>query len=147
MPTMIRRLFLLAAALVLPLAALLFAQWPLRELVRAYALQVNDVAQVLFALFMAFAVAHAGRAGTHLVAGHAPRSPRFVATGVAICVLPWAVFMLTNAAGPVWRSVRSLERFPETFDSGFFLIRVALILLVFLVLLQALDACRRAWRD
>jgi hypothetical protein len=144
---MVHRVFLLAAGLVLPLAVLLFAQWPLRELVQAYSREANDAAQVLFAVAMAFAVTHASRAGTHLVAGHRPRSRRFVASGVAICVLPWAGFMLANAAGPVWRSVRSLERFPETNNGGFFLIPLALLLLVSLVLLQALVACWRAWRD
>jgi hypothetical protein len=41
---MLRRLFLAAACLVLPLAALLFAQWPLRDLVPAGSLQANDLA-------------------------------------------------------------------------------------------------------
>ena len=143
---MLRRLFLAAAALVLPLAALLFAQWPLRELVQAYSRQANDAAQILFALAMAFGVTQATRAGTHLVAGHAPRSRRFLATGVAVCVLPWVLFMLASAAEPVWHSVRSLEKFPETLDAGFFLIRIALWLLALLVLLQSIGACWRAWR-
>lgn len=143
---MIRRLFLLAAGLVLPLAVLLFAQWPLREVVQAYSREANDAAQVLFALAMAFGVTHASRADAHLVAGHVPRPRRFVAAGTAICVLPWSVFMLANAGAPVWRSIRSLERFPETFNPGYFLIPVALFLLALLVLLQALHACWQLWR-
>ena len=143
---MIRRLFLVAAGLVLPLAALLFAQWPLRDLVQAYSREANDTAQVLFAIAMAFGVTHASRTGAHLVAGDVARSRRFVATGTAICVLPWALFLLVQGAGPLWRSVRSLERFPETLNPGYFLIRIALFLLVVLVLLHALGACWRAWR-
>ena len=143
---MVRRLFLAAATLIVPLALLLFAQWPLREGVQAYSRQANDAAQVLFALAMAFGVTQASRAGTHLVAGHAPRSRRFLAVGVALCVLPWAVFMLVEAAGPVWRSVRSLEKFPETLAPGFFLIRLALWLMVLLVALHAAVGCWRSWR-
>jgi hypothetical protein len=143
---MVRRVFLAAATLLLPLAALLFAQWPLREVVQAFSRQANDAAQVLFALAMAFGVTHASRTGTHLVAGHAPRSARFLAAGTAACVLPWAIFTLANATGPVWESIRTLERFPETLTPGYFLIRVALWLLVAMVLLQALAACWHAWR-
>lgn len=140
---MLRRLFLAAGWLVLPLAALLCAQWPLRDLVRAGSQQANDLAQVCFALAMAFGVTAASRARGHLVAGHAARSPRFVAIGVALCVLPWSLFMLWATTGPVWQSVQALERFPETLDPGFFLVRLALWLLVVLVLLHALAS---AWR-
>ncbi|MDE2605528.1 MAG: C4-dicarboxylate ABC transporter substrate-binding protein [Burkholderiales bacterium] len=142
---MLRLLFLSAACLVLPLAGLLFAQWPLRELVQAYSVQANDLGQICFAVAMAFGVTAASRAGAHLVAGHHRRSPRFVATGVALCVLPWAGFLLWSTTGPVWQSVRTLEKFPETLDPGYFLIRVALWLLVVLVLLHALAGLRRTW--
>lgn len=43
-----RRLFFLASLLAVPLALLLFAQWPLREVVQAYWRQANDWAQNLF---------------------------------------------------------------------------------------------------
>ena len=142
-PAPARRIFLAAACLVLPLAALLFAQWPLREWVQAGSAQANDLAQVLFALAMAFGVTHASRAGTHLVAGHHRRSPRWLALGTAACVVPWSLFMLWTATGPVWQAARSLEKFPETLDPGYFLIRVALWLLVLLVLLHALAS---VWR-
>lgn len=145
-PALVRRLFLGAACLVLPLAALLFAQWPLRDLVQAGSPQANDLAQVLFALAMAFGVTHASRAGTHLVAGHHRRSRRWLAVGTAVCVAPWCLFMLRTATGPVWQAVRQLEKFPETLDPGYFLVRVALWLLVLLVLLHAL-ACLWRTRD
>ena len=53
---MSRLAFLAAAALVLPLALLLFAQWPLRDLVQAHSREANDLAQIIFALYMAVAV-------------------------------------------------------------------------------------------
>lgn len=140
---MLRRLFLCAALLVVPLAALLCAQWPLRELVQAYSRQANDAAQVLFALVMAFAVAYAGVRGTHLVAGPALRAPRVAAIATAACVLPWALFMLWTMSVPVWQSLRTLEKFPDTLNPGYFMIRAAAWLLVLLVLLQS---AMRAWR-
>lgn len=141
---MARRFFLAAALLVLPLAALLCAQWPLRELVQAYSRQANDAAQVLFALAMAVGVTAATRSGTHLVAGvqHGQRRARAIAT--AVCVLPWALYMLATTTAPVWEAVRTLEKFPDTLNPGYFLIRVAAWAMVLLVLLQSLaDAWRR----
>lgn len=143
LPAMVGRIFLAAACLVLPLAALLFAQWPLRDLVQAYSRQANDAAQVLFALAMAFGVTQASRAGTHLVAGHGRRSGRFVAFGVAVCVVPWALFLLVEATPVVWNSVKGLEKFSDTLTPGFFVIRIALWLLLAMALLHALVG---AWR-
>jgi TRAP-type mannitol/chloroaromatic compound transport system permease small subunit len=140
---MLRRACIAAAFLVLPLAALLFAQWPLRELVQAWSRQANDAAQVLFALAMAFGVGYAGRTGTHLVAGPRMRSRRVAAFATLACVLPWAVFMLWTLSAPVWESLRTLEKFPDTLNPGYFLIKAAAWILVLLALLQSVAD---AWR-
>src|SRR5207253_2573805 len=84
---MLDRLFRAAAWLVLPLALLLFAQWPLRDLVQAYSREANDLAQVVFALYMAVAVSAATRANVHLSAGHhAPRVTTRRAWALFACV-------------------------------------------------------------
>jgi hypothetical protein len=45
----------------------------------------------------------------------------------------------------VERSVRALEKFPDTFNHGYFLIKIAALLLAVLALLQTLlDALRPA---
>jgi len=142
---MSRLLFLAASLLVLPLALLLFAQWPLRELVQAYSTQANDVAQILFALFMAVAVTAASREGMHLSAGHAPdeHSPspgRWRAWALLACTAPWALFILWASAASVWQSVRQLERFGETFNPGYFVVKLALWLLAVLVLIEAIGS-------
>src|ERR1043165_5840955 len=54
--------------LLLPVAALLFLQWPLRDLVRSYSRDANDLGQWLFALYVAMAFTAATRAHTHLAA-------------------------------------------------------------------------------
>jgi len=138
-----QRLLLAAAALVLPLAGLLFAQWPLRELVQAFSRQANDLGQVLFALYMAVAVTAATEAGAHLAAAHGRLGLRASSIAVLACTGPWALYLLVVTAQPVWQSLRTQEKFPETLDPGYFLIRVALWLLAALVLLQA---ARRALR-
>ena len=144
---MMRALFLAASLLVLPLAGLLFAQWPLRDLVQAYSRQANDLAQVLFALYMAVAVTAASRDGMHLAAGDAPdkHAPprRWRAWALLVCVAPWALFMLWSSAPQVWQSLRQLERFGETLNPGFFLIKLALWLMVVLILVDAAIAPAR----
>src|SRR5258708_32301846 len=57
-----------AAWLALPLSLLLFLQWPLRELAGVGSREANDLAQVLFALYVSVAVTAATRQGAHLAA-------------------------------------------------------------------------------
>ena len=54
--------------LLLPVVALLFLQWPLRDLVRSYSREANDLGQWLFALYVAMAFTAATRDHTHLSA-------------------------------------------------------------------------------
>lgn len=108
-------------ALVMPLALLvvllLFLQWPLRDGWGAGSSQANDLAQVLFALYVAVALRHADRRGAHLVSrpdlAHAGRGPvrAMRLLGAPLAVLPWAVFVCINAAPTVWRSVRGWRVF------------------------------------
>ncbi|MBG9387094.1 C4-dicarboxylate ABC transporter substrate-binding protein [Caenimonas aquaedulcis] len=147
-----RPLFRAAAWLVLPLAALLFAQWPLRDLVQAYSRQANDFAQVLFAVYMAFAVSAAGRDGVHLAAAHAPAEQptapsRWRAWALFACTAPWALFLLWSSAASTWQSVRQLEHFGETLNPGFFLIKLSLWALAALVLADAVRSLVRPAGD
>jgi hypothetical protein len=145
-----RRFLLAASALVFPLTLLLFAQWPLRDLVQAGSRQANDLAQVIFAVYMAVAVTAASIDGMHLAARHAPdeheRPTRWRTWAVFACAAPWALFVLWSAAPGVWQSVRQLERFGETLNQGYFLIRVSLWLLAALVLVHGVASVIRVSR-
>ena len=137
------RLFLMAAStLVLPLTFLLFAQWPLRDLVQAGSRTANDAAQVIFAIYMAIAVTAASASGMHLAAHHTPdehaRPRGWRAWAMLACTAPWALFVMWSSTGGVWQSVMQLERFGETLTPGYFLIRIALWLLAALVLVQGI---------
>jgi len=133
-----------ASILVLPLSALLFLQWPLRDLWHAYSREANDLAQILFALYVGVAMTAATRARAHLAAdGAAVRLPvrmrraltRWAAPAV---VVVWALFLIYASFSSVAQSVRQLEAFPETYNPGYFVIRIALVLLALLAFLQAL---------
>jgi TRAP-type mannitol/chloroaromatic compound transport system permease small subunit len=146
----VKPLFKLASWLVLPLALLLCAQWPLRELVQAWSRETNDLAQVLFALYAAVAVTAASAAEVHLAAhrpaadGRPPSTARVWA--LAACVLPWAAFVLWSAWPSIWASWLQLEKFPDTLNPGYFLIRSAAWLLALLALLHALARLLRPRR-
>ena len=137
------RLCAAASWLVLPLAVLLFAQWPLRDALGAGSRQANDLAQMLFALYVALAVRTTTRERAHLAADTlAARYPgrvrrRIARVGHPLAVLPFALFVCVSGWPMVWHSVRGLEAFPETFDPGYFVVKIAALLLALLMCLQA----------
>jgi TRAP-type C4-dicarboxylate transport system permease small subunit len=147
---MMRALIFIASLLVVPLAILLFAQWPLRELVQAYSRLANDMAQVLFAVYVAVAVTAASGANTHLSAARPDgdtatsavpmtgKLTRLRPWALLVCVGPWSVFMLWSAWPQIAASVTGLEKFGETLTPGFFLVKLALALMLVLVLVEAL---------
>jgi TRAP-type mannitol/chloroaromatic compound transport system permease small subunit len=137
---------LVAAAkwLALPLVTLLFLQWPLRDIVRSYSREANDLGQVAFAFFVALSVTAATRAGTHLAADLLARRytvrtrRRLNQIGAAIGLLPWALFVLIASKGTVTSSVRDLEAFQDSGNPGYFLIKIALWVMAAAILAQAL---------
>jgi TRAP-type mannitol/chloroaromatic compound transport system permease small subunit len=140
----------LFAWLALPVVLLLFLQWPLRDLVQAYSREANDLGQWIFALFMAAAVTAATRERVHLAADafarrYSPRVRGWIARiGALVGLAPWALFVLYASRQGVWMSVRQMESFPDTYNPGYFMVKIALWLLAALLLLQAIvDALRR----
>jgi TRAP-type C4-dicarboxylate transport system permease small subunit len=148
------RLTATAAWLVLPLALLLFAQWPLRDLLGAGSRQANDLAQSLFALYVALALRQCTRDRLHLAADAlAARYPSRIREaldrfGHALAVLPFALFVLTSGAPMVWNAVRLVEAFPETLNPGYFVIKVAAWLMALAMAVQAvLDVAAPSARE
>jgi TRAP-type mannitol/chloroaromatic compound transport system permease small subunit len=133
-----------ARVLVLPLALLLFLQWPLREWLHAWSREANDLAQILFALYVAVAVSDAMRRRAHLAADafahnfSARTRVLLVRVGAVLVLAPWCVFMLYASAPMVWSALLHGEAFAETLNPGYFLVKLAVALLVLLVFLQAL---------
>jgi TRAP-type mannitol/chloroaromatic compound transport system permease small subunit len=130
--------------LALPIVVLLFLQWPLRDLVRAYSREANDLGQWLFALYVAIAITAATRAHTHLATdviarGYSERTRDFLArAGALIGMLPWALFVLIAGKNIVISSVLGREAFPDTANPGYFIVKIALWLLAGLMFVQAL---------
>src|SRR5215475_3915596 len=126
--------------LALPIGLLLFLQWPLREYVHAYSREANDLGQWLFALYVAASVTSATRAGTHLasdaVARHyQPATRRWLSQLCNVLALaPWALWILVAATPIIMRSLTHLERFPETGNPGYFIVKLALWVLALGVL-------------
>jgi len=137
---------LVAAAkwLALPLIALLFLQWPLRDLIRSYSREANDLGQVVFALFVAVSITAATRAGTHLAADllaqrySTQTRRRLRQAGAAFGLLPWALFILIAGKSTVVTSVQHLESFQDSGNPGYFLVKVALWVMAIAILGQSL---------
>ena len=130
--------------LALPVSVLLFAQWPLRDLLHAYSTDANDLAQWLFALYVSLALTYATRMRSHLAADVLARRysvrvrESLARAGAILCIAPWAFFILVVGAPAVWQSLRGLEQFPETLSPGYFLVKASALLLALLALAQAL---------
>jgi TRAP-type C4-dicarboxylate transport system permease small subunit len=133
-----------ASWLVLPVSFLLFLQWPLRDLVHGFSHEANDLAQILFALYVSVAITAATREGSHLAADtfsrhYRPATRRGLRRfAAAVVLIPLAAVIIAAGAPAAWMSLMQLERFAETLDAGYFLIRWAALLLAVLVLAQAL---------
>jgi TRAP-type C4-dicarboxylate transport system permease small subunit len=138
-----------AAWLVIPVSLLLFLQWPLRDLVKAHTREANDLGQVLFALYVAVAVTAASRRGAHLAMDLAARAygPSLRRTllrlGLAVGIIPWAVFVLLAGRTLFTSSLLQREGFSDTGNPGYFLVKLSAALLAGLLLAQAvLDMVR-----
>lgn len=135
--------------LVLPVALVLFLQWPLRDFVQWGSREANDLGQWIFALYVSLAVTFATRERAHLAVdafahGYGPATQdRIARWGALLCVAPWALFMIWTVEPTAIRSLLSLEKFPETNNFGYFLIKLAALLLAVLAFLQVvLDLLR-----
>ncbi len=134
---------LLASLLVLPLAVLLFGQWPLREWVQAWSREANDMGQICFAWYVAVAVTAASVTHSHMAAhtplqsAHPP-ARNWRPWALLFCLTPWALFMLWAAAPQIRVSVAGLEKFAESLTPGYFMVKLALALMLVLVLVNAL---------
>jgi TRAP-type mannitol/chloroaromatic compound transport system permease small subunit len=133
---------------------LLFLQWPLRDLFRAYSREANDFGQIIFALFVAVSVTAATRAGTHLAADavaqrYSPRlRHRIRKIGALLGLAPWALFILIASEPIVISALRFRETFADTANPGYFIIKLALWIMAVLILAQALvDIARPLPRD
>jgi TRAP-type mannitol/chloroaromatic compound transport system permease small subunit len=129
--------------LLLPLVALLFLQWPLRDIVRGYSREANDLGQLIFALYVAISVTAATRAGTHLAADmlaqrfSARRRGQLARLGAVLGLVPWSLFILYASKSIVVTSIAAREAFPDTSNPGYFIIKAALWVLALLMLAQA----------
>ncbi len=130
--------------LALPLVLLLFLQWPLRDIVRCCSREANDLGQIVFALLVAVSVTAATRAGTHLAADalaqrYSPRTrQRLRRICAAIGLIPWALCIIYASRNFVLQSALGLEAFADTANPGYFIIKLALWLMVLLVIAQSL---------
>jgi TRAP-type mannitol/chloroaromatic compound transport system permease small subunit len=128
----------------LPVVVLLFLQWPLRDLFRAYSREANDLGQWLFALYVSAAFTAATRTHLHLsvdaLARHYSNGTRRLIWRLAVlgALLPWAAFIAFAGARLVTSALAAAESFPDTDNPGYFIIKLALWVLSASVIAQGL---------
>ena len=138
------RVVSVATVLVVPLAFLLCVQWPLRDWFHAWSREANDLAQLLFGIYVSVGITAATRSGAHLtpdvLARRYPARIRvWMGKAVSVCiVVPWVLFNLYASGPTVMQSIRQLEGFPDTSNPGYFILQACIWLLALMVLLQAL---------
>jgi TRAP-type mannitol/chloroaromatic compound transport system permease small subunit len=131
------------AWLVLFVIAMLFGQWPLRELVGSGHILANDFGQIAHATVFAIGVAYALRWDGHvrLDVFHHAMSARAKAAvdlaGTVAFIVPWAAMVLWFSWATAVRSVAVFEKFSDTWSPGYWLFKVLLLVFAALLLLQA----------
>jgi TRAP-type mannitol/chloroaromatic compound transport system permease small subunit len=130
--------------LALPIVVLLFLQWPLRSILGLYSREANDLGQWLFAVYVAAGICAATRAKAHLAADTVARNYSQATrdwlerAGALFGLIPWSIIVLVTSWSLARHSTLLLERFPDTGNPGYFIIKLALLLLALLLLIQGL---------
>jgi len=138
--------------LALPIVVLLFLQWPLRSILGLYSREANDLGQWLFAVYVAVAICAATRAKAHLAADTISRNYSQATrdwlerAGALFGLIPWSIIVLVTSWSLVRQSTLLLERFPDTGNPGYFIIKLALLMLAVLLLIQGLLELSRQGR-
>jgi TRAP-type mannitol/chloroaromatic compound transport system permease small subunit len=120
----------------------LFLQWPLRSMLGLYSREANDLGQWLFALYVAASITAATRAKTHLAADTISRNYSdamrqwLARAGALFGLIPWSIIVLVTSWSIVRNSTLLLERFPDTGNPGYFIIKLALLILALLILIE-----------
>jgi TRAP-type mannitol/chloroaromatic compound transport system permease small subunit len=137
------------AWLVLLIVLLLFAQLPLREWIGRYHLLANDFGQIAHAWVFCIGIAYAMRWDGHVRMDlfYQRMRPRTRAAvnlfGNVAFVAPWAIFIFWQSLAMAQRSVLQLESFPDTFNPGYWLFKVLLVLAPALILIQCVALAAR----
>ena len=124
------RLVFLALPIFL-LVVFLWVQWPMRVFASGNSRLINDMGQIAFAYFwvMAFAIACLSQSHLQFSNNAAPtKKGRRAWTGFVLS-LPWAIFLVYSAWPLLINSWHENEKFPDSYSPGFYLIKLALILL------------------
>ncbi len=119
------------ALLIFLLVVFLWAQWPMRVFASGNPRLINDMGQIAFAYFwvMAFAIACLSQSHLQISNNAAPtKKGRRAWTGFVLS-LPWAIFLVCSAWPLLINSWHENEKFPDSYSPGFYLIKLALILL------------------
>ena len=113
------------------LVVFLWVQWPMRVFTTGNPRLINDMGQIAFACFWVIAFGIACLTQSHLQISNnvATRKAAQRALSSFVLSLPWAIFLVYSAWPLLINSWHENEKFPDSYSPGFYLIKLALILL------------------
>lgn len=111
----------------------LWVQWPMRMLLIGDARFINDIGQIAFAFFVVIAFNDANRTQSHLSihSQHKPeiRTHFWMQWIKYFFLTAWAVFVAYSAFPLFIHSLKEAEKFPDSYTPGYFLLKLALLIL------------------
>jgi TRAP-type mannitol/chloroaromatic compound transport system permease small subunit len=142
--------YLISRSSIVLLVSMLWGQWPYRVFFGSDARAINDVGQIAFAFFVVTAFTEANLHQTHLRVNsdlnnqsslHAYEWLKY------LFILPWVFFILYSAWPIFINSLMANEKFPDSYTSGFYFIKFALLLLPMSFLFLSLQLLIKVVRD
>lgn len=143
--------FLWLVFLALPIVLLvvfLWIQWPMRVFASGNPRLINDMGQIAFAYFwvMAFGIACLSQSHLQISNSGAPTNAARRAWTGFILSLPWAIFLVYSAWPLLINSWHENEKFPDSYSPGFYLIKLALVLLASAWFVANIFSINKAYR-
>jgi TRAP-type mannitol/chloroaromatic compound transport system permease small subunit len=142
--------YLICRSSIFILVLTLWIQWPFRSFFGFDARLVNDIGQIAFAYFVVTAFADANRNQSHLRIyfdnSIHKQSDKFEWMKY-LFIAPWALFVIYSAWPIFLNSISENEKFPDSYTSGFYLIKLALLFLPLSFLYLVIQKLKKAIRD
>jgi len=143
--------FLWLVALGMPiflLVVFLWVQWPVRVFATGNPRLINDMGQIAFAYFwvMAFGIACLTQSHLQISNNAATTNATRRAWSSFVLSSPWAIFLFFSAWPLLINSWHENEKFPDSYSPGFYMIKLALVLLVLAWVVTNILLIHKAYR-
>jgi hypothetical protein len=130
------------------LVVFLWVQWPVRVFATGNPRLINDMGQIAFAYFwvMAFGIACLTQSHLQISNNAATTNATRRAWSSFVLSSPWAIFLFYSAWPLLINSWHENEKFPDSYSPGFYMIKLALVLLALAWVVTNILLIHKAYR-